>query len=391
MKLQVTEEEEGELRESKDSYSLDRQIEETLEEGEEQRAEASIREKEKRCQTLKATLKKEQSKAEEWKKQRIKQMQARFKKLQKTEEALSKSLTSSRGSSRTSTPLSSPRSKLRRTPEYNKSKIVKKSTKNGSRCRTSSAASRGGVERQETEGNSEYNQIVSSLFDLKNGKVNKFSKLLSKTMEANSNLREGFGSGVQSLRKQSVNSSDNTIEQVWSIGTQLGQKQLLALLNELKVVKADNRSKVGVNKKTIREEKGDMEGDPEGDNLDKKGKKLVGGKCTRLDESDIKVVVKYAHEKLDVKHAQERVFDRLPFNLLVVGELEIALLQEEPKKSARIQMAKTVCYHHQYLRDEDLRNGYDSVLKRVEQGTMTWEDQLGEELHSYIIIAQTFF
>ena len=156
----------------------------------------------------------------------------------------------------------------------------------------------------------------------------------------------------------------------------------MMLLNELKAIKensvnADNNrcqdlgSEDSVNCESVIEVK------------NRKQKKLVSGKCTKPDESDIKVVVKYAHEKLDVKHVQDWVFDRLPFHLLVAGELEIALLQNEPERSAGIQLAKTVCYHKQYLKDEDLRNGYDSILKRVEQGAMTWEDQLGEEPYKH--------
>ena len=41
---------------------------------------------------------------------------------------------------------------------------------------------------------------------------------------------------------------------------------------------------------------------------DSRGKqKLVNGKCVKPDEMDIKVVVKYAHEKLDPKHIQDQI------------------------------------------------------------------------------------
>ena len=48
-----------------------------------------------------------------------------------------------------------------------------------------------------------------------------------------------------------------------------------------------------------------------------------------------------------------------------------------------MQLAKTTGYHKQYLSDEDLRNGYDAILKKIEQGTETWSFTLGEELHKY--------
>ena len=110
---------------------------------------------------------------------------------------------------------------------------------------------------------------------------------------------------------------------------------------------------------------------------------MVSGKCTKPDESDIKQVVKYAHEKLDAKHVQDRSFDSLSFNLLVAGELEIALLQSGPEKIVRVNIAKTICYHKQYLKDEDLRSGYDYIMKKVEQGMMSWEDDLADELHKH--------
>ena len=94
-------------------------------------------------------------------------------------------------------------------------------------------------------------------------------------------------------------------------------------------------------------------------------------------------MVKYAHEKLDVRHSQERNFDKLNFNLLIAGELELAsrdgVMDEE--RLACLNIAKTICYHKQYLNDHDLRTGYDNVLKKVEQGVKTWTDGLEHDLH----------
>ena len=60
----------------------------------------------------------------------------------------------------------------------------------------------------------------------------------------------------------------------------------------------------------------------------------------------------------------------------MAGELELALqegrsIMEEERK-ARLNIAKTICYHKQYLSDRDLRIGYDSILKKVEQGREKW-------------------
>ena len=105
----------------------------------------------------------------------------------------------------------------------------------------------------------------------------------------------------------------------------------------------------------------------------------------KADEFDIETVVKYTHEKLDTRHVLNKEFDKLPFNLLVAGVLELAAQEHISKEERmnRILMAKTICYHRQYLRDEDLRNGYDSIIKKVEQGLESWKSNLGELLHQH--------
>ena len=55
-------------------------------------------------------------------------------------------------------------------------------------------------------------------------------------------------------------------------------------------------------------------------------KRLKSGKCVKPDESDIKHVMKFAYEKLDVKHVQNQSFDSLPLHLLIAGEMEIISL-----------------------------------------------------------------
>ena len=50
----------------------------------------------------------------------------------------------------------------------------------------------------------------------------------------------------------------------------------------------------------------------------------------------------------------------------------------------RIEIAKPLCYHKKYLRDKDLREGYDSILKKVEQGKLNWSNNLSEKLHEYL-------
>ena len=76
----------------------------------------------------------------------------------------------------------------------------------------------------------------------------------------------------------------------------------------------------------------------------------------------------------------------LEFNILIAGELEIidshCILDEE--RRARVGIAKTLCYHKKYLDDSDLHEGYNTILKQVEQGVLSWRDDLGEKLHSHL-------
>ena len=117
--------------------------------------------------------------------------------------------------------------------------------------------------------------------------------------------------------------------------------------------------------------------------LDVNNKKLICGKCAKPDDTDIQIVVKYAHETLDPRHVLDRNFDKLNFSQLVAGELELISRKDvsDLEHNARIQIDKTICYHKQYLSDYDLRSGYDTVLKKVEQGSESWSDKLGEQLH----------
>ena len=131
---------------------------------------------------------------------------------------------------------------------------------------------------------------------------------------------------------------------------------------------------------------GDNNGTLQGPGGSEGSRKLVSGKCTKPDESDIKKVVKYPHEKLDSKHVTNRDFDKLEFNILIAGELELIALHSigEQEKAARIEVAKVLCYHKKYLDDANLRAGYDSIMKQVEQGVIDWDDSLGEKLHQLL-------
>ena len=246
----------------------------------------------------------------------------------------------------------------------------------------------------------ECDNFLSSLLNLKQGNAGKLNELINKAVEASTNMAGGFesvaserlgikgGMPVNASIKEWETGRNSLNRAEHNINSDRGREQLFSLLSEVKRAAGDNRrdkgcERVGSDVLSENEEGGKGEADREvNDETEvRKAKKLISGKCTKPDESDIKQVVRFPHEKLDVKHVQDRVFDKLSFNLLVAGELEIALIAPEPERSARIGVAKTICYHKHYLRDEDLRNGYDSVLKKVEQGILGWDCDLGEELH----------
>ena len=97
-------------------------------------------------------------------------------------------------------------------------------------------------------------------------------------------------------------------------------------------------------------------------------------------------VIRYAHERLDPRHASEKPFDELPFHELIAGEIELATRKDiaDEERTARLSIAKTLCYHKAYLEDEILREGYDQMMKRVERRTQEWDEVLGEHLHEFL-------
>ena len=116
------------------------------------------------------------------------------------------------------------------------------------------------------------------------------------------------------------------------------------------------------------------------------GRRLKSSKCAKPDETDILKAVRFPHERLDSRHTQLKTFDKLPFNLLIAGELEtIASNIPEEERWARIDIAKTMCYHKLYLDDEDLRNGYDDIMKQVERGDMDWTSTLVDKMHEHYV------
>ena len=181
---------------------------------------------------------------------------------------------------------------------------------------------------------------------------------------------EGVSNNKSEVRHNGAPNNNTLID----VSTPEGQKRLAELLQALKNTESNmpsaNKSEINTDNAIVK--------------IDEK-KKLASGRVTKPDESDIKKQVKFAHEKLDSKHVKEKLFDKLTFPTLIAGELELASLPHisEEERRSRVALAKTMCYHKLYLCDEDLRNGYDAILKTVEQGTQSWSEKLAENLNTH--------
>ena len=388
-----------------------------------------LRKKQEECVKLKAKVNKEKQKDDKKKKEMSKLLE-QIKAMDKTKVNLQKSLDASRSSSRNSTPAASPKRKNKETTKDRR--IVRKKTR-----------------KQMPENASEYTDTLNSMLKLKQGAGNEaYSELMFKAMEATDNImsiKESQKSLASKKQKTNNKSGKNKIGNNKTTGNKA--ENVLDLLNKVNESSQANRSEVNadnsVNAKTIgdsheqmskeatqlllnkcvnaksaeesigekiieiiheggnaknnedeidklceklKEAFGGRKGNGEDPTVsDTKNKKLTSGKCTKPDESDIKRVVKFAHERLDPRHIVERDFDKLQFHTLIAGELELAQSCDSiEEKQARIGIAKTLCYHKSYLDDKTLRDGYDQMLKRVERGTQEWDEALGEHLHELL-------
>ena len=120
---------------------------------------------------------------------------------------------------------------------------------------------------------------------------------------------------------------------------------------------------------------------------------LKSGRTTKPDESGIKKVVQFAHEKLDPVHVKSRVFSDLSFHFLVAGEVELILQEDLPpaERLARLHFLKMLCYHKEYLGIDELRDQYDATLKNIERGTHAWSDykELETQMHTALMFRAT--
>ena len=397
------EEFEAEVQEAKENLEVDR-------------LEFLLNVRERRCQKLKDELNKSEKLNE--KRLRVLQIEKKLKECAKMENSLSRSLENSR----TSTPAPTPsrvgggavrkRSAGRKGSDGTRRKRVV-ATKGraldmgGGRSpdtKKQKGRKAGVSPTQEGEEN-----FLSSLVALKRGTNNEFSELLRQAMEAGENsniiknnrkMEKGGSSAWREFQKGNghealINSSeqksvkaeaaiiDESIDSshLIDVTSAEGKQTLVKLLEELKFTRfececagkssrdSDVNNALENNDKSCQSVNGN--------------KKLTSGRITKPDESDIKKQVKFAHEKLDSRHVKERIFDNLNFPLLIAGELELASLPDvsAAERDARIEIAKTMAYHKQYLNDDDLKRGYDTTLKTVEHGVAQWSRTMGEDLH----------
>ena len=400
--------------------------------------------KEQRCKKLKEEVdrEKEKDREERAKRQKLRELEEKFNRLSKTEVSLNKSLASSRNNSRHNSPTTTPRVSPRVRSTVAR---IKHSSARKERGKKSGAPKRK-ASHQPSSARDKKGEDPAFGFLLDPSKRNrdKFTELLSQAMDfADSNDARDSKNILEALKRNKVES----LEKIEVIGDNRGEGGAARNLNfdhgngfntsregvkghntsslptgasvkdakgsDLQKVLLDVNSEEGQNKlrevllkmqlvNSQEEEQrkrcgcnadghGDQEADP-GEHKSSnhkqeasKEKKLTSGRSTKPDDSDIKQQVKFAHEKLDAKHVKERVFDKLSFPTLIAGELELAsqpgISKEEQR--CRIGIAKTVAYHKLYLTDDELKTGYDAVLKLVETGTERWSDQLVERLNRH--------
>ena len=361
-----------------------------------------LQKKEVECKKLEKAMQREKQREKEDKE--MKALLERINKASKTKKSLQKSL----AASRTTSPIASPKQQQKPSSKQSKGTAPK------SACKASSS----GTKKRIKEDKSEYNQVFESFMKLKQGSSD-YGEIVANAMNATDNiltLKGGKHTGVRKFKgkecgkvgqasnsvkannkealfkvldKYTNNSSNNTIASTLlsvldkDTDSELEcdaspQKKVVNMLDTLKRFLTKHNNEEGDNDQVV---------DSSNENNEpRKAKKLVSGRCTKPDDSDIQMVVKYAHEKLDAKHVSDRRFDALPFNFLIAGELEIALLPNitQEEQEARIDIARTLSYHKKYLDDSHLRDEYDSILKQVEQGIITWMDGLGNKLHDFL-------
>ena len=120
----------------------------------------------------------------------------------------------------------------------------------------------------------------------------------------------------------------------------------------------------------------------DGSSRSKKAKGMLkSGRCARVDNTDIKKVVRYPHSKLNREFVSYTEFDHLPLNIFAAGEIELILrTSSESEKEARLRILLMCLYHSQFLDISEIREQYDAIMKGIERGELFWADNLTDRL-----------
>ena len=399
--------EEGEISESESENEMEKLIKTYSKSGNVEKLRELIKAKKAKCRTLQKEISQERQKEKD---KEVRELLAELNKVSKTEQTLERTLAGSKNN----TPNSSPKRK------HTVRSVVKSTSKNKVRSSKLQASPRGRSRHQRsTEDEREYKNILDSILNIKQGKAEAYSELVDKAMNATDNIlqlkhtrnddnqhttctkhkNDKHGNTTMHTEAEATDGHDKSevLQLLNAIQTKVkGGQHLNADLFKDLVPNAKNNNTTCILDSNDNSDFSDNTSE-RNDDLNKqadcnntrtvKGKKLISGRCTKPDEVDIKRVVKYPHKKLDARHvpAISKVFDKLDSNLLIAGELEIASQPDlsTNERIARINIAKTMCYHRKYLDDAQIRDGYDQLLKKVEQGIQNWDNDLGEMLHEY--------
>ena len=411
----ICEEEQLDIWMNMSEEDFQKEVNEAMEEENELLLMQLLEVQERRCQNLQKILKSEQSKEEKAKRKRLSLIAEKFKKLKKEESGLSRSLATSRNS----TPNTSPdRKKKDKSP---KGRTVSKKRTTTTKERPKELNQN---DSPKTRGKRELSpsNLLDSLIELKQGRAQAFSELVCQAMTTtnkfnnrNSKINEdeiylpnfeegGFRnfkcdrgdktSKIDTIKPAGANAESHRDNQAGEkqhkqVNSPEGYEQLINLLQDVKLARGDNGAidSVITELKQARtgKDKEKVTGKEEEQKTKGKNEKLLSGKTAKPDEVDIKKPVKFAHEKLDPTFVKRRIFDKLNFATLVAGEMELILLKgvSTEERLARAAIIKTMAYHKTYLQDDELRIGYDTILKKVEQEEMEWGPKMAEDLNRF--------
>ena len=121
------------------------------------------------------------------------------------------------------------------------------------------------------------------------------------------------------------------------------------------------------------ESEGDTDSEAETKKV-KKGKKVCSGIYAKPCNSEIVSGELFAHSALDDEIGGHRELNKLSFNLLVAGELEIISnkLISKDERNTCIEVLKKLAYKAEYLTCDEIIRQYTNFVHKVERGKFRW-------------------